>query len=457
MKMSSAQNPKVNHLLEGSVLKSILKISVPVIFANILQTIYQLIDTFWVGRLGADAVAAVSLSFPLLFFLISFAMGLAISGSILIAQYNGRGDRENVNLIAGQTFSLVVLIAIVLSIIGYFSSEFLLSFLTDDPLVLSQAVAYLKISFIGIPAMFIYNIFQSALRGVGEVKMPMIIILVTVILNVFLDPLFMFGWKFIPPLGVAGVAWATLVTLCISAVAGIYILIKGTYGVKLIASDLKLKKNVIKRLLKLGAPSSIEFSSRSFGMLLMTFLVSTFGTLVIASFGIGTRILSFIIIPGIGLSIATAALVGNNLGARQHSRAEEISITGMKIGFFSLASIGILLFVFAKQVSAFFVPSEPELIAMSSLFIRIMALTFGFIGIHMVVFGTLKAAGKTTLSMFLAIFQIILLFGIGFVLSVLFGLKELGIWIAYPASNTLMLGVALYFYFRKDWLKKELV
>ncbi len=444
-------------MLRGSITKSLLAIAVPVIFANILQTVYQLIDTFWVGRLGTEAVAAVSLSFPLLFFLMSLAMGLVMAASILVAQYNGKEDKENVSFTVGQSLSLVILIAVIISIIGYFSSHYLLSFLTKDVLVLPQATSYLQISFLGIMAMFIYTLFQSSLRGVGEVKVPLIIISITVVINFFLDPVLMFGWRFIPAMGVSGVALATLITEYLSAIIAIVLLIRGTYGIKLRLNDLKLKLSWVKKLFKLGLPSSFEMGSRSFGMVLMTFVASMFGTLTIASFGIGMKVFMFVIIPGVGFSIATSAIVGNNLGARQYERAERIVKTGMKVSFLTLAILGVLLFIFAKPISAFFVPNEPLLVMESARFIQIMALTFGFIGMQMVIFGTLKAAGKTTTAMLLALFNTVMLFVISYVLSTTAGMQQTGIWIAYPISNVISAGIAYYFYRKKDWLKKELV
>jgi putative MATE family efflux protein len=452
-----ADTVKRKRLLDGSVLKSLFFISVPVILGNVLQMLYQLIDTFWVGRLGTDAVAAVSLSFPILFFLASLAMGFTMAGSILIAQYNGRGDMEKVAFSTGQTTAFVLIIAITISIVGYFIAEPILSLLTDSESVLTQATSYLKISFLAITAMFMYAIFQSSMRGVGEVKIPMIIIGITVIINFFIDPLFMFGWGIIPAMGVSGVAMATFVTQYLAAIIGIILLVNGRYNIKLRLRDLKINKNWLKKIIKLGLPSSIEHSSRSFGMMIMTFVVSTFGTLAIAAYGIGTRILSFVIIPAIGFSIATATLVGNNLGARQHSRAEKIVKAGMKIGFFTLFAIGVLVFIFAPQITAFFVPGETELIKTSSLFIRIMSLTFGFIGIQMTIFGTLKASGKTTTSMVLAMFHTLTLFIISYILGINAGLNELGIWIAYPAANILALFASLYVYKKKDWLKKEII
>lgn len=448
---------KKNHLLEGSVMKSIIMISVPVILANILQTVYQLIDTFWVGRLGTKAVAAVSLSFPIMFFLMSLSMGITMAGSILIAQYNGKGNKKQVNCVTGQTFSFVMIVALVLAVVGYFSTEYLLGFLTTDVDVFEQAVSYLKISFVAMPAIFVFMVFSSSLRGVGKVMFPMVVVLVTVILNFFLDPLFMFGWGSIPAMGVSGVAWATLITEVLSGVIGLAVLMSGRMGIRLRVCHLRLRWNWVKKLLVLGTPSSIEMSSRSFGMVLMTFLVSTYGTLVVASYGIGTRILSFIIIPAIGLSVATSTLVGNNLGAKQKERALEIVQAGMKIGFWVLMILGILLFITAQQVSSFFVPNDPELITMSAEFIRIIALMFGIIGIQMPIIGAIKAAGQTMTAMFATIFHVFFLFILSYLLAEIFGFKETGIWLGYPVSNVLSLLLVLYFYWKKDWLKKEIL
>ena len=448
---------KQNHLLEGNVLKSILIISIPIIFANILQTVYQLIDTFWVGRLGDGAVAAVSLSFPILFLLTSLSMGFTMAGSILVAQYNGKGHKRNISLATGQTFSLVLTIAIIVSILGYFLATPLFSLLTDDPLILKDGIKYLELSFLAMPTLFIYTIFQSTLRGIGEVKLPMILIFITVVINFFIDPIFMYGWKFIPAMGVEGVAWATLLTECLSALIAIIIIVFRKYGFELSLRDLILQKKWVLKIFKLGLPSSLEMSSRSLGMVLMMFIVSTLETKVIAAYGIGIKLLSFIIIPAMGLSISTSTLVGNNLGAKQILRAEEIVKTGIKIGFWTLSFLGILVFVFAQNIAAFFIPNEFEVILETTNFIQIMSLTFGFIGIQMVVIGTFRATGETITSMFLAIFHTFCLLILCSIFTFVFSMGSLGIWITYPIANALALTLALFFYSKKKWLKKKII
>lgn len=447
---------KKNHLLEGDVFKSILIISIPIIFANILQTVYQLIDTFWVGRLGAEAVAAISLSFPILFFLTSLSMGFTMAGSILVAQYNGKGDKRRVSLATGQTFSIVISIAIIVSIIGYFLANPLFNILTEDPFVLSQGVSYLQISFLSMPALFIYAIFQSALRGVGEVKLPMILIFITVVINFFIDPLFMYGWKFIPAMGVKGVAWATLLTEYLSALIAVAIILRGKYGFDISLSDLRFKKKWVLKIFKLGLPSSLEMSSRSLGMFLMMIVVSSFGTVVVAAYGIGIKILSFVIIPAMGFSISTSTLVGNNLGAKQYLRTEEIVKTGMKIGFWTLTILAVIIFISAQNIASFFIPNEFAVIAETTTFIRMISLTFGSIGIQMVIIGTLKAAGQTTTSMFLAIIYTVSLFILSYLFAYLLSFGSLGIWITYPVANIFALLFALYFYKQKKWLSNNL-
>lgn len=444
-------------LLKGSITKSILSISLPVIGANILHTIYQITDTFWVGRLGTEAVAAVSLSFPILMLTNAVAMGLSLGSAILIAQYNGKGDRENVAQTTGQTFLLVSLISIFAAILGYFISGFFVSLFTDNPLVFSQGRAYLQIAFLAMPSVFLFMTFRSFAQGIGSVILPLYITLITVIMNFFIDPIFMFGLGPIPALGVAGVAWATFLTEGLAALIGLIILVSGCLGFRLKLLHLWPKKIWLKRLFALSLPVSIETSNRSISMLLMTFLVSTLGTLPLAAYGIGVKILSLVVIPALGLSVATTSLVGNNLGAGQLNRAEKIAKKSLWIGFGSLTVLGVFTFIAANKIAEFFVPGEINLINLSSQFIRIMSFAFGLIGIHLVVIGVLKGAGKTKLTMFLAMLVSFGILLIAYILTNIFELKELGVWISYPLIDLLVLPFMIYFYLKKDWLYKKLV
>ncbi|MCF6180740.1 MATE family efflux transporter [Lutibacter sp.] len=447
---------KIN-LTEGSILKSIIALSVPIVFANFLQTAYQLTDTFWVGRLGTSAIAAVSISFPIIFFMVSLGGGLAMAGTILVSQYKGKGDQKAINHITSQTLLLVILISIILAAIGYFSSSHIIRLMGTEKDVFLSAVSYMKISFLGMVFMFTYMVFQSLMRGVGNVKTPALIVLGTVLLNLFLDPLFIFGYRFIPAYGVTGAAIATISTQGISAIIGIFILLKGKRQIKLYPNDLKPDFPLLKKMFKLGFPTSIEQSTRALGITGMTFLVAQFGTLTIAAFGIGSRILSFIIIPAIGLSMATSTLVGQNLGAGKTIRAEKIVKLSSLAGFIFLTIIGIITFIFAKEIATIFIPGELETIKSSTLFIKIMSLTFGFIGIQMALNGAFRGSGNTMISMVLSIISLwILRIPLAYILSKYTDFKTVGLWLAFPISNIIAAIITIIWFAKGTWKKKKI-
>lgn len=448
---------EVNNLTEGSILKSLIALSIPIIFANILQTAYQLTDTFWVGRLGTEAIAAVSISFPVIFLIVSLGAGLAMAGTILVAQYKGKNDQETVNHITSQTLMMVVIISVILSAIGYILSPFLIGLMGAEPGVYLSAVSYMKISFIGMIFMFTYMVFQSLMRGVGEVKIPVYIVLGTVLLNLILDPLFIFGYNFVPAFGVSGAAVSTIVTQGIAAIIGIIILIKGKYQIQLHLTDLKPDMVLIKKMFKLGFPASVEHSTRALGMTIMTFLVATFGTLTLAAYGIGSRILSFIIIPAMGLSMATSTMVGQNMGAKKIERVDEIVKLSSLAGFVFLTLAGIIVFIFATQISAIFIPGEIETIQSSALFIKIMALSFGFIGVQMALSGALRGTGNTMVSMILSIISLwVLQFPLAYILSMHTELAEVGLWIAFPVANIIAAIITIIWFTRGTWKQKQI-
>jgi len=442
---------------ENSILKSLLKLAIPIVLANLLHSAYQITDTFWVGRLGSGAVASVSLSFPIIFFIISLGGGMAVAGAILVAQYKGKKDYEKLNFMAGQTFLMMILASIVLSIFGYFVSPTIVKLMGADPSVVANAISYMRISFIGLIFSFIFFAFQSLMRGVGDVKAPALIVLSTVLLNLILDPLFIMGYKSIPAFGVTGAAIATILTQALSAIIGVIILFRGKHGIRIKAIDLKPKIEVIKRIFLLGLPASISQSTRSSGMAMMIFIVAQFGTTITAAYGIGIRILSFIIIPALGLSAATSALVGQNIGAKKIERAEQVAKTSMRLSFILLAILGILLFIFAKEISVLFIPGEEAVTNIASMFIKIMALSFGFIGTQIVLDGVLIGAGSTFTAMILTIISLWLLrVPLAYFLSTYTKLNENGIWWAFPIANIIALFLTYAWYKTGRWKEKEI-
>lgn len=448
---------KKNNLTEGSIIQSILSLSVPIIFANLLQTAYQLTDTFWVGKLGSNAIASVSISFPVIFLLVSFGGGLAMAGTILISQYKGQENKKAIDHITAQTYLMVVIISIVIAISGYFLSPVFIRLMGAEPEVYTNAVSYMKISFIGTIFMFAFMVFQSLMRGVGDVKIPMLIVLGTVILNLALDPLFIFGYGFVPAFGVAGAAVATITTQAISAIIGLALLLKGKHQIKLHLTDLKPDASLLIKMFRIGFPASIEQSTRALAMTVMTFLVTSFGTLTLAAFGIGSRILSFVIVPALGLSMATSTLVGQNIGAGKINRAEQITRLSSFMGFIVLSFVGVLFFIFAKQIVGIFIPGEKATIESGAVFVRTMALTFGFIGVQNALNGAFRGSGNTLITMILSVLSLwVLRFPLAYILSKHTSLGNQGLWIAYPVTNVITAVFTFIWFKTGSWKNKNL-
>lgn len=440
-------------LTEGSILSSLVRLALPIILANILHTTYQLIDTFWLGRLSANAVASVSISFPILFLVLSLGGGLTLGGSVIVAQYFGAENKKKVDYSSSQTVFVIFVISIFLAILAFLLAEPMMVLIGAEPPILQDSVDYFQVSSFGFIFLFMFFVFQSLMRGIGDAMLPMYVVLITVLLNLILDPLFIFGYGSFPGFGVKGAAYASIITQAISAIIGLGILFNGKRGIKIRLSEMKFDWKWTKRLFRIGIPTSLDQSTRAAAMTVIIVLVTGFGSEVVAAYGIGVRILSLIVIPALGFAMATTTLVGQNIGARQIKRAEKVGELSAKIAMYGLTSIGLLLFLFAEPVTAFFVPNDPQVIQDGALFIKIMAPSFGILGVQQVLNGVFNGAGFTQASLLISIFNLwIIRFPLAFLLSENTELGEVGLWWAFPISN-LLGGLVAFIYFKMGYWK----
>lgn len=444
-------------IFTGSINKALISLAIPIVIGQILQSAYQLTDAFWVGRLGAAQVAAVSVSMPVTFLVIAIGSGLAMAGATLSAQYMGAGNQEMVNHVAAQTMLMVFLTAVVLGLAGYYLSPYFLRLLGVEQDVYHDALQFMHISFIGVIFVFTYAIFQAIMRGVGQVKVPLYIVLATVLMNFVLDPLFIFGYGDLPGLGVRGAALATLVTQAIAAIIGVTIFMRGKHGIQLNLRSFIPDYVYIKRAFYLGAPGSVELSARALGLIIMSFLVASFGTVTIASYGVGSNILQFVTIPAMGLSMAVSTLVGQNIGAKNIERASKIAILGTIWGFIGLSIIGVIAYFSASYLVAFFVPNDPLVIENGAAFVRIMCLTWGFIGVQLCIVSAFRASGNMLNTMLLSLIsQWVIQFPIAYVLSKHSGLGAHGIWWSFAITNIAIAFISVAWFSRGSWKNKRL-
>src|SRR5580698_5714834 len=438
--------------LEGPIGSALLRLAVPIILGNVLQTGYQLTDAFWVGRLGGAAVAAVAVSFPVTFLVIALGAGLAIAGATLSAQYMGAGRQDMVNHVAAQTMLMVAITSAIMGAAGYVLSPYLLELLGVAPDVYHGALGFMRVSFVGIIFVFLYAMFQALMRGVGETRMPLLIVLGTVLLNFLLDPLFIFGWGRLPPQGVMGAALATLATQALAAALGVVIFLRGRHGIQLSWRGFRPDPAYIKRAFFLGLPGSVELATRGLGPLLMSFLVAGFGTVTLAAYGVGSNILQFVTIPAMGLSMAAATLVSQNIGAGNIGRAARVTVLGAVAGFVVLTLAGIAAYVFAPAIVAFFVPGAADVIAEGARFIRIMCLAWGGIGVQLCIVSAFRASGNMLIAMVIALVsQWMIQFPLAYILSKHTSLQAFGLWWSFPIANVASALVSVCWFAQGGW------
>ncbi|RJF34436.1 MATE family efflux transporter [Pseudoalteromonas gelatinilytica] len=443
--------------LHGSISKALLKLGIPIILINILQSAYQLTDAFWVGRLGAEQVAAVSVSMPVTFLVIAIGSGLAMAGAILSAQYMGAGQQDKVNHVAAQTMLMVTLTASMLGLTGYVLSPYFLTLLGVEEQVFGDALKFMHVSFIGVVFVFIYAMFQALMRGIGQTKVPLYIVSGTVLLNFVLDPLLIFGFGDFSGFGVMGAALATLITQSLAAVIGVWVFLRGRHGIQLKLSSFKPDWQYMKQAFFLGAPGSVELSARAFGLIIMSFLVASFGTHTIASYGVGSNILQMVMIPAMGLSMAVSTLVGQNMGAGNPQRAAQITRLASLWGLLGLTSVGVIAYLFAEYLVAFFIPDDESVIAGGAEFIRVMCLTWGGIGVQLCVVAAFRASGNMLNAMVVSLLsQCVIQFPAAYILSKHTSLGPQGIWYSFAITNVLVAIITYLWFAAGRWQRTQL-
>ena len=438
--------------LEGPIPRALITLAIPIILGNILQTGYQLTDAFWVGRLGASAVAAISVSFPVTFLVIALGSGLAMAGATLAAQYMGAGRQDMVNHVAAQTMLMVLISSAVFGAVGYVLAPFLLKLLGVAPDVYAGALGFMRVSFVGIVFVFTYAMFQSLMRGVGQTRIPLIIVAGTVVLNFALDPLFIFGWGPLPGQGVIGAAYATLATQALATAIGMAVFLRGRHGIQLQWRAFRPDPPYLKRAFFLGLPGSVELSTRALGLMVMSFLVASFGTLTIAAYGVGSNVLQVVTIPVMGMSMAVSTLVGQNIGAGNIERAARVTRLGTLLSFAILSVTGLLAWLWAPWLVRFFIPDDAAVIAAGAHFIRIMCLAWGGIGIQLCIVAAFRASGNMLIAMIIAmVSQWMVQFPLAYVLSKHTALAADGLWWSFPVTNIVVAAVSIGWFAHGSW------
>ncbi len=390
-------------ITEGGLVRPMFRLAWPIVALQLLQVTYNIADTFWLGQFDTDALAAISLAFPLIFLLISIAGGFTAAGSILVAQYTGADSEGSAGRVTGQTLSFVSVLAVVLGLVGYVFTKDMLAALPSQQetkeAVIPLAADYMEVFFLGIVFMFGFFVFSSVMRGYGDTKTPMRVMLVTVAVNVIIDPILIFGVGPVPELGITGAAIATISSRGIGSILGVYILFFTDAGPDVSVEHLGFDLAVIKDILRLGVPTALEQSASAFAMVTLTAMIVLFAPPVVAAYGLGNRIASLIFLPAMGLGRATNTMVGQNLGAGNSDRAGRAVWLAATVAAGILLLVAVVVYVFPEPLVEVFVNQNIDnaqaTIDFSADYIRVRAFEFAFIGVLQVMLGAYRGAGNT--------------------------------------------------------------
>ncbi|MBB6142492.1 putative MATE family efflux protein [Silvibacterium bohemicum] len=356
----------------GNLNRAILLLAIPMVLEMVLESLFAVVDVFWVGRLGADAVATVGLTESMLMLVFAVGMGLALSTGAMVARRIGEKDPEDAAISAVQAIALGVLISLAVGIpTGIFAPN-LLRAMGASPSIVASGSGYARIALGGCGAIIMLFLNNAIFRGAGDAAIAMRLLWVSNIINLILDPCLIFGLGPFHRFGVTGAALATCTGRSIGVLYQFYRLLKGTERIHVMARHLRLNVAVLWRLLRVSLTGILQFTIANASWIGLVRIIALFGSAAVAGYTVAIRIVIFFILPSWGLSNAAATLVGQNLGARRPDRAEQAV---WRTGFYNmlfLGSIGVFFFVFATPAVRLFV-NDPAVVPLAAAALRVMS------------------------------------------------------------------------------------
>lgn len=456
-------------ILNGPIEKTLLVLAGPLIINNLVQVLYNITDTFWLGKLGREALSAPGVTWPIIGTLMALGMGFATAGFAFVGQYIGAGEYEKANRSAGALYSLMTFFSVATAIVALLILPYALRFMRVSENVYPYSLTYATIVFLGLPFSFAFMAFGALMRATGDTKTPVKITLLTVMINIILDPLFIFGWLGFPELGVAGAALATVIANVVGAAIGLYLLFTDRVGISLSIESLKPDFEFYGKLFRVGLPSSIGQSANSFGFVILTRIIFGFGDVTYAAYTITTRLVNFLTSIARGISMAMGTMIAQNVGAGKFERAKKIAERTMLVNF-AIASLAVLIIgIFRVPIFRVFL-DDPKVIAESKIVLEYFLISVPFFnGIFIVVNRTFSSAGHTKKSMLLGILRLwglriplsyafgyirgITILGVSIPLAELFGYTSKGVFFGMGMSNFVAAVIALAWFLRGSWMK----
>jgi MATE family, multidrug efflux pump len=378
----------------GSMNRAIVLLAIPMVLEMVLESLFAVVDVFWIGRLGADAIATVGLTESLLSLIFAVGFGLGLSTTAMVARRIGEKDSPGAAVAGVQAIVIGFLTSLAIGLPCWVYAPHLLQIMGASPQIVATGSGYARLALGGCGVVLMLFLNNAIFRGAGDAAVAMRLLWVSNIINLILDPCLIFGWGPFPKLGVTGAALATLIGRSIGLIYQFYRLLRGTERIHILAAQLRINLGVLLRLLRVSLTGILQFAIADVSWIGLVRIVSLFGSAALAGYTIAIRMVIFVILPSWGLSNAAATLVGQNLGAKQPQRAEQcVWRTGLYNMIF-LGAVGVAFIFFAEPIIRLFT-NDSEVVPLAASCLRI--LSYGNIGYAygMVMLQAFNGAGDT--------------------------------------------------------------
>lgn len=443
-------------LTTGPIFRTVLKLAWPVVATMFVHTAFIVTDMIWVGRLGAAAIAAVTSSVFFIWILFSVAEIFTAGLVAIISRHYGAKRYDRASYAASQAIGFSFILSVLITVIGYALASKFLEFMGTAPDVTQYGIDYLRIRFAGTVFLFWYEAGTAIFRSTGDTKTPMILSIIAVGGNIVLDPLLIFGIGPFPRLEVAGAAIATVIAMAASVIGFVIYILRGKLTLDLRWLDsLKTDIKLIWRMVKIGTPMSLYGITFSVVYIFINKITATFGTESIAALGVGNRSEAFSYMICFGFAVAVSTLVGQNLGAGKPERAEKAVWSAFWLAFIVTGTMSVLFLTMPGLITRIFT-SDPVVIAVSSDYLRILAISQVFMAAQIVFEGAFSGAGNTVPPMLIGIPSAVARLPVAYLLCYTLDVGVNGVWWAIT-STTVVGGIIVVVWFRKGrWKHREI-
>lgn len=439
----------------GNPAKVIFAFAMPMLIGNLFQQLYSTVDQIIVGNFeGKNALAAVSGSSSVQFLIFAVAFGFTAGMSVVLSQVYGARDYERLKRVFSTGFIFVIALAVVLGLFGVVISRPLLNMMGTPAEIMDGATTYLRIMFLGLPAMFLYNMYASVLRAIGDSKTPLYFLIVACVINIVLDYVFVafFG------MGVAGVAWATLIAQLVSGILCHLYVGKRVQIFRLHKSEWIFDKTIIGAIINYGLPSAVQQSIVSISMLFVQSFVNSFGADMMAAFGVSSRIENFVTMPLMNFAMALSMYSGQNIGAGKEKRAiDGVKATMVMQLIFSFAMAFILPFVAPKLIDLFGLANDPDVVRLGVMGIDFSAKFLFVFGLFQALNQFHRGVGDTGFSMFASLCMVFVRIPATYVMVYILSIGEISIWAGMIIGWTTALAVNTIRFLTGGWKGKAYV